>query len=685
MDEHGRGPQQVLSLPLSQPRRWLAERLLTEGRITREQHDAALAYEKRNACRIEDALIDIDALNEQELLKYLAAVHKTRFVSTERLIRADLDRTTLDRIPRKLAERLNVVPVVFDAKANSLSFVTADPDNVDAIDQVQKGAGVREVRALVARPAAVQAAVAKFYRGDANAFFAIENKRKRDSSSIEFASNMSLTLDTGDTPIANMAKERTVTPSAHPFALSGPERKVSPLTVEADTQRMALPGLTMPEMWPSSDAALEMLNVLITLLENSRKELRGHSAHVARLIRKMAERIGLSPSDQNALAIAAYLHDLGKSSAYHLTALNVGEYEAARAVAEKAYAMPMRLLASAKLPTATVAALAGMYERYDGKGLPQKAQAKDISLGARLLAIADTYVDLTENAKNPFRATLSPVEACDVMAKYKGTIFDPHLVDLFRQAIAGEDLKARILSNRHLALLVDPDPEETTVLELRMIEEGFDVQIARTSAQAWEILEVGKIELVVSELDLGGEPGMAATGGDGLALLEASRKMQWGIDLPWLIVTRRQGRDDARRSFEFSVIDYVIKPAVPEVLVAKLKKAVETRAVASGARGTSGSLSEMSLPDLVQVLWHGRKSGALRLRRGPEAGEVHLAEGMVVNATWGKLRGEDAFYAMLALKDGEFAFDPNFRAEEILINASPESLLLEGMRRLDER
>jgi hypothetical protein len=62
-----------------------------------------------------------------------------------------------------------------------------------------------------------------------------------------------------------------------------------------------------------------------------------------------------------------------------------------------------------------------------------------------------------------------------------------------------------------------------------------------------------------------------------------------------------------------------------------------------------------------------------------------MVEGMVVNATWGKLRGEDAFYAMLALKDGEFAFDPGFRAEEVVISASPESLLLEGMRRLDER
>jgi response regulator RpfG family c-di-GMP phosphodiesterase len=677
MDEQGRGPQHVLSSPPQ--RRGLAERLFGEGRITREQHDAAVAYEKRNGCRIEDALVDIEALTETELLKYLAAVHKTRFVSTERLMRADLDRATLERVPKKLAERLNVVPVVFDAAANALSVVTADPDNVDALDQVQKGAGVRELRALVARPAAVLAAVGKFYRGDPNAFFGLESKRKRESSSVDFSSAGSLMLEMTDTQ-APPPRERKA-PSAHPFSLGGPERK---LPLEAEDKRPSLPGLAMPEQWPSPDAGLEILNVLITLLENSRKELRGHSAHVARLIRTMAERIGLPPADQNALAIAAYLHDLGKTSAYHLTALNVAEYDAARSIAEKTYATPTGLLASAKLPATTVAALAGMYERYDGKGLPQKAQAKDISLGARLLAITDTYVDLTENPKNPFRAALTPVDACEVLAKYKGTVFDPHLVDLFRQAIAGEDLKARILSNRHVALLVDPDPEETTVLELRMIEEGFEVRIARTFSQAWEQLEKGGIELVVSELDLAKDEAIS-NAGDGLALLDAARRAAWGGDLPWLIVTRRQGRDDARRSFELSVIDYVIKPAVPEVLVAKLKKAVEKRGEAIVARGTSGSLSEMSLPDLVQVLWHGRKSGALRLRRGPEVGDVHLAEGMVVNATWGKLRGEDAFYAMLALKDGEFAFDPNFRAEEVVISASPESLLLEGMRRLDER
>jgi hypothetical protein len=39
---------------------------------------------------------------------------------------------------------------------------------------------------------------------------------------------------------------------------------------------------------------------------------------------------------------------------------------------------------------------------------------------------------------------------------------------------------------------------------------------------------------------------------------------------------------------------------------------------------------------------------------------------------------------MLALQQGDFVLDPNFRAPQQLIRESPEALLLEGMRRLDE-
>ena len=55
-----------------------------------------------------------------------------------------------------------------------------------------------------------------------------------------------------------------------------------------------------------------------------------------------------------------------------------------------------------------------------------------------------------------------------------------------------------------------------------------------------------------------------------------------------------------------------------------------------------------------------------------------------MNALWNKLRGEEAFYAMLLVKDGEFGLDPSFKPQGRVISDNPESLLLEGMRRMDE-
>ncbi|MFT3767741.1 MAG: DUF4388 domain-containing protein [Minicystis sp.] len=56
----------------------------------------------------------------------------------------------------------------------------------------------------------------------------------------------------------------------------------------------------------------------------------------------------------------------------------------------------------------------------------------------------------------------------------------------------------------------------------------------------------------------------------------------------------------------------------------------------------------------------------------------------MVDARWDALRGEDAFYKLLTLREGDFRLDPTFKPTTRSIEASPEALLLEGMRRLDE-
>jgi response regulator RpfG family c-di-GMP phosphodiesterase len=636
--------------------------LLSAGLLKPEQFEAVLAHMQRTGERAEESILELGFVPEVEMLKALATFHKTYFISTEKLSKAELSPAVFDMIPQRFAENVGMCPILFDAKTHALSVVTADPDNTNALGEVQLASGARDVKPILARPAAVRAAIAKGYTGDIHAFALLDRAAHAQFQAMLNVYERNLVSD--DSMATALAKSET--------SARGRERVLS----EKELSRAAKAAATHGGSGTGSTSFLELLNVMISLLENARADLRGHSSHVARLTRRVAERMSLDDASTTALVTAAYVHDLGKMGQFHLTTFNASEYDGHKVAAQKTYGTPSRLLEPVRLSQETIEGLDHMYERYDGKGFPAATAGKEIPLASRILAITDTYADLTQNARNPFRKMLSANDACNVLAKYKDTIFDPHLVDLFRHLVMGEDLKARLLANRYQALIVDTDPEETTVIELRMIEQGFVVKTARSPEQALKTLAEGETDLVVSELDLAPS--------DGLALLAEARKLSWGANLPWVIYTRRQEKAKAQKAFELGVLDYVAKPAATDVLVAKLKAMLDQRATPKVSGGVSGSLKEMSLPDLVQVLFHGRKTGNLRIRAREGQGEIHVLEGAVVNALWGEQRGVDAFYAMLRIQDGEFGLDPSFKPTAKVIQQSSEALLLEGMRRLDE-
>jgi response regulator RpfG family c-di-GMP phosphodiesterase len=632
----------------------LAEWLVTQGLISPEQRERVLSQQQVLGGRIEEAVLETGALGEAELLKFLANTYRTRFVSSDKLAKAQIDRATLDRVPKKVAEQFTAFPVMYDGQTSTLSVVVADPDDTNVLKQIQLAARVKHVKAFVGRPLAVKAAIAKNYGGDIHAF------ARLDRSAHQQFSNM---MDVFE---RNLVSEESM---AVALAEESPHERI--LTAEQMESGSAASNQNL-----SDQSYQETLKVLISLLESGRQDLRGHSAHVARLIGQLAERIGVSPAQAAAFAIAGHLHDLGKMGDQHLTALNVGVSSTQRTRAEQTYNAPGRMMEAVKLPQEALEAMEYMYERFAGDGVPGQRSGKEIPLGARLLAIADTYADLTRNPNNPFQKALEPEEACSVLKRYAPSLFDPNLVELFKHTVTGDSLKARLLANHQLALIVDLDAEETTVLELRLLEQGFEVRVARSVEAALEQLKRGGIEVVVSEIDLGPK--------DGFGLLAEARQQSWGKQLPWVIVSKRSRREDADRAFELGADDYVNKPINSDLLVTKLKQIIERRGRVGSGRGVSGSLTEMALPDIVQVLWHSRKTGSLKIHAPEGSGEIHFVEGQVYNALFGRKRGTDAFYAMVSLQRGDFAVDPSFVATERVIDESPEGLLLEGMRRLDE-
>lgn len=661
----------------------ILDRLRDEGRITAPQYESFYHQAKRTGERIEESILESGALSEADLMKFVASFYKTRFVSTERLSKADIDRATLDMVPRRIAERLQCVPILYDRVAQILSVVAYDLEG-DIAKQVAVASGAREVRVFASRPAAVRAALRRFYGGDPHAFAQL------NSAPVGYA----LGLDAfehghGSPSISLDGRPAASGPSR--VALSGggleseledrtPTLGSSLGTPPAGVGRAAPPAvpelkIEMPrfEVAPDFDSYLETVNVLVTLLDAARGELRGHSSHVARMCMQLAERLSLAPADKNALLVAAYLHDVGKSSTYHLTALNVSREGGHRLQAQRGYLAPARMFESARLPQASVDILSHLYERYDGQGFPDRLAGKDIPLGARIVALVETYADLTVNPKNPYRRTLTPREALDVLRQLASQLFDPALVDLLRQVVVGTETAAEG-GPRTRILIVDPDRDDTTLLELRLAEAGHGVKVARDLREAVAAIGEQRIDLVLSELELGAD--------DGFTLLTTLRADPRAKDVPVVFLTRKADREAVARGFELGASDFLVKPASAELVVAKTAQLIEAGPRRRG--GLAGSLRDVALPDVIQALGNGRKTGLLRVTAGGTTGEIHFLEGMIANASFGAHAREEAIYAMLALKDGDFSLDAAFKPKERVITGGIESLLLEGMRRIDE-
>ena len=97
-----------------------------------------------------------------------------------------------------------------------------------------------------------------------------------------------------------------------------------------------------------------------------------------------------------------------------------------------------------------------------------------------------------------------------------------------------------------------------------------------------------------------------------------------------------------------------------------------------------GSLSELSLPDVIQMVSVSGKTGVFSVARHDEVGKIFLSDGQIVDAVVGSLRGDTAVYEMAIWSEGDFSFNPGEECETVTIHLSNANLMMEAARRLDE-
>ena len=97
-----------------------------------------------------------------------------------------------------------------------------------------------------------------------------------------------------------------------------------------------------------------------------------------------------------------------------------------------------------------------------------------------------------------------------------------------------------------------------------------------------------------------------------------------------------------------------------------------------------GSLTELHLPDIIQLISVSGKTGVFHLSDGPLKGQIYLHDGKIVHAQLEDAVGEEAVYTLAIWSQGDFKFEPGTGTELRTISKSNTNLLMEAARRLDE-
>ncbi len=345
--------------------------------------------------------------------------------------------------------------------------------------------------------------------------------------------------------------------------------------------------------------------------------------------------------------------------------------------------------------------------------------------GTLVLAVADPFDDkVIDEVRGLVHAVDVDVAVAARAALTQATI--KVFADLHGAQVAGTGPRI---------LLCTPDDAKAQQFGARLAQEGMQVEHVVDGTTARTIIQGRPPDAVIAAHDL---PGV-----DGQALLLAARNAEKTAELPVFILGPRGDDELMARVLDLGADDYFGEPVRPDVIVAKLRRAVgkaSTRPstppmsalppappplttpprkssptlstslsmegfeledlpdlpaefdpgptsseVPAMPTGVMGTLRQMSLPEIVQSLEMGRKTASVDIvPQDGDKGAIAFDSGVIRFAESGSLIGNEAFFALMRHKEGFFRIHYGDAPKSINIDAPTTFLLLEAMRLMDE-
>jgi CheY-like chemotaxis protein len=226
-----------------------------------------------------------------------------------------------------------------------------------------------------------------------------------------------------------------------------------------------------------------------------------------------------------------------------------------------------------------------------------------------------------------------------------------------------------------LAVLLVDDEIAQLKLYTRALEAlGCELMLAGNGLEALDRMTERRPNLIICDLVM---PKM-----DGSQLFETLQSDPRTEAIPFVCLSAQSEEAELVAALERGIEDYWTKPIRPKELRARVKRIMRR---IKDYSTLSGSLSEMNVPDLLQMLETNSRTGSLLIESEGRSAMLYIVDGRPMDAVYRGYEGEAAIYAIIDWRDGRFQFSSRLPDRPQRIFTSAQGLLLEAMRRFDEQ
>lgn len=174
---------------------------------------------------------------------------------------------------------------------------------------------------------------------------------------------------------------------------------------------------------------IEVVKSFSSALDARDKYTVDHSKRISSSARLIAERLNLNDEEKENLILGALLHDIGKigisdsilGKPSRLTPEEFDKVKQHPLISE-------RILKPIDALKGSLRIIRHHHERYDGLGYPDGLRGRRIPLGARILAVCDSYDAMV--SERPYRSAMSIQMALEELMNQSGAQFDPQIAGI---------------------------------------------------------------------------------------------------------------------------------------------------------------------------------------------------------------------------------------------------------------